>query len=247
MFDLSRLEKNRYIHKISTDKSPFYQFICTDLIDRLQPLANKFSKILLISLVLEHKLRNLLEDQYNECNITTKKIHELQPQTQKFDLIILPFAMHWVKDIQTFLSLLSSLLIPNGVLIANFAGGRTLNHLRSTLLELELQFTNQHYAHILPFIKFEHMTPLLQRAGFAENIIDLETIELEYTNALSLMKAIKSHGESNKAASSISYSINKEMYDSLQQDTPFIDSIDLITLLSSPTKNSITLHKNKFD
>ena len=90
--------------------------------------------------------------------------------------------------------------------------------------------------------------PLLQQAGFAENIIDMETLELEHDSALDLMKMLQNIGESNALQCSISYSINKKMYEELKQPAEklFTDQINLITFVSTPTKSSIKLKSKYF-
>ncbi len=243
MFDQERLEQNRIKSVNAVHESHFYQFLHEDLMDRLDPIDKDFQEILLI----DPPIKQILIDQLTEHKphiISTAQIAD-QPHN-KYDLIIFPFGFHWLSDVQAFLSSAHKILKPDGVFICNFPSGGSLNNLRRKLLELETLHTNTHAPHISPFIQFEHVTPLLQQAGFAENIIDMEQLELEYESPLALMHAIKNTGEANALASAPSYSINHDMYKELQNNNePFTDHINLVTFLSSPTKNSIKLKGEK--
>lgn len=249
MFNTCTIERNRKKSRKNLHKSPFHKFICKDLLDRLAPIDCKFNKILLINPILEVFFTKALSKKYPDYKLTiiesTEQIESLQ---QKFDLIVFPFGLHWVSNVQDFLKQISVILEPSGIFICNFPGGGTLSNLRRKIVELESQITGLHIPHISPFIQFEHMTPLLAQAGFLENVIDMESLELEYKNPLSLMKAIKGAGESNSLKNGISYSITKKMYLELNaiHENPVTDYVNLISFISSKTKRSIKLLKKHF-
>jgi SAM-dependent methyltransferase len=199
--------------------------------------------------MLENIFRIQLKKKYKNCDIIASDFNNIKMQNDKFDLVIFPLGLQWVMDVERFLKLIYQHMLPNGLFICNFAGGGTLSNLRRKLVELEEEFTGKHSPHISPFIQFEHLTPLLQQAGFAENIIDMETIELEYESALALMLALKKAGEGNALQNKINYSITKAMHQSLAKKQPdgFLDLVNLITFISSPNKGGITLHKEPFN
>jgi len=250
MFNPRTIERNREKSRKTLHKSPFHKFICEDLLDRLEPIDCKFNNILLINPILEHIFVQNLNIKYPDHKLTIIESEEpIDSIEQKFDLIIFPFGLHWVSHVQNFLQQISKLLEPNGLFICNFPGGGTLSHLRRKIVELESQILGVHVPHISPFIQFEHMTPLLGQAGFAENIIDMESIELEYETPLLLMKALKNSGQSNSLKDGISYSITKKMFRELQaiHNKPFTDYVNLISFISSKTKRSIKLLKEHFN
>ena len=192
-----------------------------------------------------------MKNRYYNCSIISQNIFQVENSIvinqQNFDLILFPFGLHWIADIQHFLRQIYNILAKDGVFICNFAGGGSLSNLRLKLIETESKYSNNHYPHISPFIQFQHAAPLLQQAGFNENIIDLETIELEYDSPLKLMKALKNCGESN-VMENISHSITKNMYQELKKKEVgnFIDIVNLITCVSTPTKQSIKLFEKRF-
>ncbi len=251
MFNIFKLNNNRQLAKKFIQESPFHQFLSDDLIDRIGQINKQFNNILLISPILELEIQNHFKQKYSNCKITSTNIFETKilqdNELEKYDLIIFPFGLHWLDDVQFFLKQVHNILEPNGFFIFNFSGGGTLNNLRITLIELETKFNSNHYPHISPFIQFQHMTPLLQHAGFNENIIDHENIELEYNSPLKLMKALKNCGESN-ALQNIEPSITKLMYEELKKEESlgFIDIVNLITCVSSPNKQSVKLFDKRF-
>lgn len=246
MFNLKKLEANKNKAQINIQKSSFYQFAYNDLIDRMNPIDRDFKQILVISPIDDFAINSLLKEKYSNASLTIKKISDNLPDN-KFDLIILPMCIHWVNDIQNFLQRVYKLLHKNGIVICNFPGGGSLRKLRIKLMEAEASALKGHTPHISPFIQFDQVTSLLQQASFAENIIDMEKLELEHDSALDLMQALQNIGESNVLDGNVSYSITKKMYRELRQKTNelFKDQINLITFISSPTKNTIKL-KEKY-
>ena len=247
MFDLKKLERKKEKSKQQIQNSSFFQFINEDLIDRIQPINRDFKEILIIKPSIESLLSLSLKKQYPKHNLTIIHQYTDLPHN-KFDLIIFPMGLHWVNDVQSFLHTAYQALQKDGILLSNFPGGGSLNKLRYKLIEAESTNSKAHTPHISPFIQFEQVVPLLQQAGFAENIIDMEILELEHDSALSLMKILQNIGESNALQCSILYSINKNMYQELKQPTApsFTDQINLITFVSSPTKSSIKLKSEYF-
>ena len=247
MFDFKKLEQNRKKSRNTVQNSLFYQFIHNDIVDRLEPIDRIFNDILIINPAIENMLTFALKKKFPNHNLTISEMHA-EFTVGKFDLIIFPMGLHWVCNIQDFLYKLRTSLKKNGILICDFPGGGSLKRLRYKLIELESVNNRAHVPHISPFIQFEQTTPLLQQAGFAENIVDMEPLKLEYNSPLALMKALQSVGESNALECKTSYSITKKMYKALKQqnNTVFQDQINLITLVSSPAKNSIQIKSKHF-
>ncbi len=247
MFDLKKLTTKKEKSKLQIQNSSFFKFVTQDLIDRMQPIDRDFKEILILKPPIENLLIKLLNKKYPNHNLTVANTYT-KLAANKFDLIIFPMGLHWVSDIQNFLSIIHQSLKQDGLLISNFPGGGSLNKLRYKLIELESTNAKAHTPHISPFIQFEQVVPLLQQAGFIENIIDMEKLELEHDSPLTLMKALQNIGESNSLQSGISYSITKKIYQELAKSDEkfFTDQINLITFISSPTKNSLKLRSEHF-
>lgn len=254
MFDLSYLDKNklRSVHNIKN--SEFYQFVGNDLIARLEPLDKTYNKILFIN--------NSPSDSTNlECFKKSfshdGEIEVVTPETLAFaekksiDLIYFPFGLHWISNIQEFLFTIYSILKEDGIFICNFAGAGSLNNLRKTIFLAEEQAGSAHFPHVIPFIKFDDVAELLKHAGFNENITDFENLTLDYRSPIDLMKALNKYGESNALVNRTHYSLTRQVYKILTSQnnsvtSNFFDQVNLITLISSPTKNSIKLKSAYF-
>ena len=223
--------------------SDFYRFIYSDLMQRLEPINRTFKE----GIVLGFGNYPVFPID-NSHRLKYENIEQLVLIEKKsIDLVIFPFGFHWLNDVQKFLFKVKEILKNDGIFICNFAGAGSLNNLRKLLFLAEESNHLPHFPHISPFIKFEDMTPLMQQAGFAENIIDCETIELEYKNLILFMRALKSFGETNAINNRINYSITKPMYNYIKNyERNFLDKINLISLVSSPAKGSIKLKAENF-
>ena len=205
-------------------------------------------------------LTKLLKTTYRNANITATDMspllfdsfshdrkllvddEDLEFLPHSFDLIVYSLGLHWINDVQYFLSNIRTFLKPDGIFIGNFVGGGSLKNLRKSLIDAEIVSNFKHSSHISPFIHFDHCPMLLSQAGFNEIIVDYENIELKFDNPLALMREIKNIGESNSLNASHNYAISKKMFYLLQNyKGSFEDNINLISFIASPNKNSIRL------
>lgn len=243
MFNLKELEFNKKRAAQNLCNSEFYHFICADIIERIHGLKGNFDNILVINAPLQDKIKNLITEYFPQSNVKFISLYGNTIGFEKYDMIIFPFGLHWFFDVQSFLQEIRKSLNANGIFIANFAGGGSLQNLRRKLIEVESLSSANHAPHIIPFIRFDDMVPLLQQAGYTENIIDMEPLELIYDSPLALMKDLKKYGESNVLRVRAAYAVNKNMYHELKRssENPFIDQVNLITFISSINKGSIKL------
>ncbi|HJD67483.1 MAG TPA: class I SAM-dependent methyltransferase [Rickettsia endosymbiont of Bembidion lapponicum] len=259
MFNRVNIKNNRNNAVIGISNSLFIKQAADDLIDRLKMIDKNFSNILEISAKCGH-LTKLLKVIYKDAKITATDMSKmlldsfehdnklcideehLEFSENSFDLIVYSLGLHSINDVQRFLFNIRKFLKNDGVFVGNFIGGSSLQNLRKSLIELEIESSSQHSPHISPFIHFDHVPILLSQAGFNEVIVDYENIELKFDNPLELMREIKNIGESNSLILRQDYAISKEMYSLLQNyKNGFEDNITLISFIASPSKNSIRL------
>ena len=117
-----------------------------------------------------------------------------------FDLVLSAMTLHWVNDLPGTLVQVVRLLRPDGLFLAAMLGGETLWQLRQALAAAESEVEGGLSPRVSPFAELRDAAGLLQRAGFALPVADSETIEVEYDNALALMKELGAMGESNLVA-----------------------------------------------
>lgn len=117
-----------------------------------------------------------------------------------FDLVLSSFSLHWVNDLPGVLVQIRHALKPDGLFLAALPGGSTLFELREALLAAELEVTGGAAARISPFLDVRDAGMLLQRAGFALPVVDVDGIEVTYEHPLRLMQELRAMGEANALA-----------------------------------------------
>jgi hypothetical protein len=73
----------------------------------------------------------------------------------------------------------------------------SLTELRAALLEAEEALTGGVTPRVSPFPELRDCAGLLQRAGFALPVADMEEISLQYANPLALLHDLRDAGETN--------------------------------------------------
>lgn len=114
-----------------------------------------------------------------------------------YDLIISNSLFHWVNDLPGLLIQLNRALKPDGLLMASMFGGDTLKELRQCLLSAEVEITGGAHARVIPFADVRDMGSLMQRAGLALPVTDMDTITVNYSSPLKLLHDLRGMGETN--------------------------------------------------
>jgi len=123
---------------------------------------------------------------------------ELLPFAERrFDLVLSAMSLHWVNDLPGALLQINHALKPDGLFLAALPGGETLYELRQSLLMAESELEGGAGPRVSPFAQLQDAAGLLQRAGFALPVCDVDTITVRYPNALKLMDDLRGMGESN--------------------------------------------------
>ncbi len=116
---------------------------------------------------------------------------------RSFDLVMSAMTLHWVNDLPGTLIQIARILKPDGLFLAAMLGGATLWQLRQALATAESEIEGGLSPRVSPFADLRDAAGLLQRAGFALPVSDSETIDVEYADALALMRDIGGMGEGN--------------------------------------------------
>lgn len=115
----------------------------------------------------------------------------------RFDLVLSAMDLHWVNDLPGTLIQIVRILKPDGLFLGAMLGGATLWQLRQALAAAESEVDGGLSPRVSPFADLRDAAGLLQRAGFALPVADGDTIDVEYENALALMRDLSAMGESN--------------------------------------------------
>jgi NADH dehydrogenase [ubiquinone] 1 alpha subcomplex assembly factor 5 len=114
-----------------------------------------------------------------------------------FDLVMSCLSLHWVNDLPGALLQIRHALRPDGLFLAALLGGETLKELRAVLLEAEIAEEAGASPRVSPFADARELGGLLQRAGFALPVVDVDTIRVTFADAFALMRDLRGMGEAN--------------------------------------------------
>ncbi len=117
-----------------------------------------------------------------------------------FDLVIASLSLHWINDLPGALIQLRMALEPDGLLLASLPALGTLGELRTALTQAEAELMGGVSPRVSPFPELRDLAALLQRAGFALPVADVEEISLRYANPFALLRDLRAGGEGNAIA-----------------------------------------------
>ncbi len=116
------------------------------------------------------------------------------------DLVIHAMALHWADDPVGQLVQCRHALRPDGLLLVVLPGGRTLHELRAALAQAESRLTGGLSPRVAPMGEVRDYGALLQRAGLALPVADVEAHRVTYADARGLMRDLRAMGEGNALA-----------------------------------------------
>ncbi|HUJ47217.1 MAG TPA: methyltransferase domain-containing protein [Rhizomicrobium sp.] len=114
-----------------------------------------------------------------------------------FDLVTSVFGLHAVNDLPGALIQIRKILKPGGLLVAAMFGGETLRELRDSFAAAESELSGGASPRVSPFADVRDLGALLQRAGFAGPVADVERTVVRYSRFESLLRDLRELGETN--------------------------------------------------
>jgi SAM-dependent methyltransferase len=116
---------------------------------------------------------------------------------ESLNLIVSLLSLHWTNDLVGALIQIRRALKPDGLFLGAFLGGATLTELRQALLAAEVEVTGGAGPRVSPFADGLDAAGLLQRAGFALPVADVDRLTVLYHHPLKLMADLRAMGETN--------------------------------------------------
>jgi SAM-dependent methyltransferase len=116
---------------------------------------------------------------------------------ESLDLAVSSLALHWVNDLPGALVQVRRALRPDGLFMAAVLGGSTLTELRQSLLAAEAELSDGAGLRVAPFADALDAAGLLQRAGFALPVADVDRVTVRYSHPLKLIADLRAMGETN--------------------------------------------------
>jgi SAM-dependent methyltransferase len=114
-----------------------------------------------------------------------------------FDLVVSALALHHVNDLPGTLVQIRRALKPDGLFIAALFGGETLTELRQAFAIAESDVEGGVSPHVAPFADLRDLGALLQRAGFALPVTDVDRVVVRYGSMFGLMQDLRRMGATN--------------------------------------------------
>lgn len=115
-------------------------------------------------------------------------------ERESIDLAVSLLSLQEANDIPGLLVQIRRALKPDGLFLATFAGSGTLTELRESLLAAETEISGGASPRVMPFTDVRDAGALLQRAGFALPVADVETITVRYQSMFGLLRDLRAMG-----------------------------------------------------
>ncbi len=207
-----RLHRDRASAKIY-EYDFLFKVLAERLSDKLLDVKRSFSmalelgchqQILGAALQSTGKVKNIIS-----CDISEKMMSGINSEKavvdeefipfskQSFDLVLSSGSFHWVNDAPGSLIQIRNIIRPDGLILINFFGGRTLCELRYCLVSAEEQIRGGVTQRVSPFADVKDAGQLMQRAGFSSIVTDSEEVVIRYQEPINLMYDLRGMGETN--------------------------------------------------
>lgn len=119
----------------------------------------------------------------------------LEPETA--DLIVSPLSLHLTQDTPGVLIQINRALKPDGLFLGAMPGAGTLGELREALIAAESELSGGAAPRVIPFPDIRDAGALMQRAGFALPVTDVDTLTVRYSDMFGLMRDLRAMGMAN--------------------------------------------------
>lgn len=116
---------------------------------------------------------------------------------ESLDLVVSALALQFVNDLPGVLAQVRGALKPDGLLLAAMIGGDSLTELRQAFAAAEAECEGGVSPRVAPFADLRDIGALLQRAGFALPVTDIDRVVVRYGTAFALMQDIRRMGAAN--------------------------------------------------
>ena len=173
--------------------------IAEELAERLGFVNRKFENACVIAAEPHHIAARLLETRQVK-NVAAREpslTDNLQLPNENFDALFSILDLQSANDVPGLLIQMRRSLKPDGLLMACLFAGDTLTELRQSWLGGEAAVTGGVSPRVAPMIGIRELGGLLQRAGFALPVADLDRTIVRYADAVALIHEIRELGLSN--------------------------------------------------
>ncbi len=129
----------------------------------------------------------------------------------QLDLIISALSLHWINDLPGTLAQIRASLRPDGLFLGALLGAGTLAELRHALSEAETELTGGAAPRLSPLPRLQDMASLMQRAGFALPVVDIDRLTVHYASPFKLLEDLGGMAERAAFASPAGRSLSQRV------------------------------------
>src|SRR5829696_2217292 len=171
--------------------------VAEDMEERLAAVTRNFSDAAEIWTPGE-LLRKPIADRFQSIiRIEADRSETLPLQPESLDLIVSALAFQFVNDLPGVLAQIRRALKSDGLLLAAMIGGDTLTELRQSFAAAEAELEGGVSPRVAPSADLRDVGALLQRAGLALPVTDVDRVVVRYDSAFSLMADLRRMGATN--------------------------------------------------
>lgn len=212
IFDTASLiARKRRAQRIDDQGAGFLMRNATDdLADRLGAVERRFARAAVLfcttadaaeTLAASGKVAEVTRVEVDPAFLDENGVTAL-PETVPFepeslDLAVSLYALHEMNDVPGMLAQIRRALKPDGLFLGCMAGSGTLGELREALLAAETELSGGASPRVFPFTDVRDAGALLQRAGLALPVADLETVTVRYDSMFALIRDLRAMGATN--------------------------------------------------
>ena len=173
--------------------------VAEDMAERLHAVVREFKNAADVGTPGD-QVRNALHarvDQFARIDLPDLESEPMPLQPESLGLVISALAFQFVNDLPGMLAQIRRALKPDGLLLAAMVGGETLTELRQSFAAAEAECEGGVSPRVAPFADLRDVGALLQRAGFALPVTDVDRVVVRYTDAFVLMQDLRRMGATN--------------------------------------------------
>jgi len=170
--------------------------VAADFAERLSAVLRKFDIAADLGTPTD-TVRRAIADQIGTVAAVVADEEALPFRDASLDLVVSALALQFVNDLPGTLIQIRRALKPDGLLLAALIGGESLTELRVAFAEAEAEIEGGVSPRVVPFADLRDLGALLQRAGFALPVTDVDRVTVRYASPLALMHDLRRMGAGN--------------------------------------------------
>jgi SAM-dependent methyltransferase len=175
--------------------------VAEDFSDRLAAVLRRFELAVDLGTPTDVVRRALAAsgkiDRVVAADVITADEEALPFRDGSLDLVVSALALQFVNDLPGTLIQIRRALKPDGLLLAALVGGDTLTELRDAFAAAEAEIEGGVSPRVAPFADLRDLGALLQRAGFALPVTDVDRLTVRYASPFALMHDLRRMGATN--------------------------------------------------